>query len=138
MRTAVFGCTVALGIGAFSCGSGSSDKVIPPKLSSIQKEIFDETCNAPSCHGSGMKGGLSLTTPNAYRQLIAVPGTTDKKNSPPLMRVKPGSPDSSLLFVVITSPDTNQGEIMPKGNERLSPNKVEAIRRWILAGAPDN
>jgi hypothetical protein len=52
--------------------------------------------------------------------------------------VKPGSPDSSLLFVKIIAPDANQGEVMPKGADKLTQNSIDAIRRWILNGAPNN
>ena len=61
-----------------------------------------------------------------------------KKNAPPFLRVKPGSPDSGLLFVKIIAPDTNQGEVMPKGADKLTQNSIDAIRRWILNGAPNN
>ncbi len=61
-----------------------------------------------------------------------------KKNAPPLRRVKPGSPDSSFLFIKIIAPDTNQGELMPKGLGKLTQNSIGAIRQWILNGAPNN
>jgi hypothetical protein len=51
-----------------------------------------------------------------------------KKNAPPFLRVKPGSPDSGLLFVKIIAPDTNQGEVMPKGTNKLTQNNIDAIR----------
>ncbi|MGA7159974.1 MAG: hypothetical protein WBZ48_03165 [Bacteroidota bacterium] len=113
-------------------------KAIEPKLSSIQKEVFDENCNAPSCHGSGRKGDLSLVAGNSYTQLVDIQSTADKKNYPPLIRVKPGYPDSSFLFVKIIAPDTNQGELMPKANDKLTQNSIDAIRQWILNGAPNN
>ncbi len=113
-------------------------KPLEPKLSSLQHDIFDVSCNAPSCHGSGVKGSLSLIDTNSYEQLVGKQGTTDRKNTPPLFRVKPGSPDSSFLYIKITSPDTTQGGIMPKGNDKLTSDKIEAIRQWIMNGAPNN
>jgi len=62
----------------------------------------------------------------------------DKKDRPQLLRVQPGSPDSSFLLLKLIAPDTSQGEIMPKGTDKLSQNEIDAIRRWILSGAPDN
>jgi hypothetical protein len=109
-----------------------------PKLSSLQYDVFDVSCNAPSCHGSGLKGGLSLIDTNSYEQLVGKLGTTDRKNTPPLFRVKPGSPDSSFLYIKITSPDTTQGETMPKGSDKLTRDKIEAVRQWIISGAPNN
>jgi hypothetical protein len=125
-----------------SCNSkktpGEFAKPLEPKLSSLQHEVFDVSCNAPSCHGSGVKGGLSLIDTNSYEQLVGKQGTTDRKNTPPLFRVKPRSPDSSFLYIKITSPDTTQGELMPKGSDKLPRDKIDAIRQWIMSGAPNN
>jgi hypothetical protein len=52
--------------------------------------------------------------------------------------VKPGSPDSSFLFVKIIGPDTSQGEMMPKGTDKLTQDNIDAVRQWILNGAPNN
>jgi mono/diheme cytochrome c family protein len=135
-------CTILFSFAALSCGSrgksNSSKQTIEPKLSSIQQEIFDESCNASSCHGSGKKGDLDLVAGNSFEQLVGVRSTADKKNVPPFLRVKPGSPDSSILFIKIIAPDTSQGEVMPKGTDKLSQNSIDAIRQWILDGAPNN
>jgi hypothetical protein len=141
IRTPALLCTMLFSLAAFSCsshGKSNPSELVEPNLSSIQKEIFDENCNAPSCHGSGRKGDLSLVAGNSFGQLLGVRSTADKKNFPPFLRVKPGSPDSSLLFIKITVPDTSQGELMPKGADKLTQNSVNAIRQWILNGAPDN
>ena len=142
MRIAMLLCAALFCMGFLSCGSngksGSSPQIIEPKLSSIQKEIFDESCNAPSCHGSVKKGSLSLVAGNSFAQLVGVRSTSDKKNIPPYLRVNPGSPDSSILLIKIVAPDTNQGEAMPKANDKLPQNSVDAIRQWILSGAPNN
>ena len=142
MRIAMLLFIAIFSMGILSCGSnsksGSVPQIVEPKLSSIQKEIFDESCNAPSCHGSGKKGGLSLVAGNSFAQLVGVRSTADKKNIPSFLRVKPRSPDSSILFIKIVAPDTSQGEMMPKANDKLPQNSVDAIRQWILAGAPNN
>ena len=61
---------------------------------------------------------LALIAGNSFAQLVGVRSTADKKNVPPFLRVKPGSPDSSFLFIKIIAPDTNQGEMMPKGTDQ--------------------
>ena len=136
MRRVIFTGILFLSVWALSCGSNV--KPVEPNLGAIQREIFNENCNAPSCHGSGMKGGLSLAAGKSYRQLVGIAGTFDKRNVPAFVRVLPGNPDSSFLYIKITAPDTNQGEVMPKGHDRLSQNKIDAIRQWILDGARDN
>jgi hypothetical protein len=85
-----------------------------------------------------VKGRLSLIGTNSYKQLVGMQGTTDRKNIPPLFRLKSGSPDSSLLYIKTTSPDSTQGELMPKGSDKLTPDEIEAVRQWIIIGAPNN
>jgi hypothetical protein len=142
MRIAVCLCIPPLGLAILSCGSNgksnSTVQVAEPKLSSIQRRIFDENCNAPSCHGSGRKSDLSLVMGNSYGQLVGVASLADKKNLPSFLRVKPGNPDSSILFIKVCAPDTNQGEVMPKGSDKLTQGNIDAIRQWILNGAPNN
>jgi mono/diheme cytochrome c family protein len=142
MRTALLIFIAWLSVISTSCNSkkasDESAKPLDPKLSSLQQEIFDVHCSAPSCHGSGVKGGLSLVGANSYHQLVGVPSTTNRINTPPLFRVKSGSPDSSLLYIKITSPDSTQGELMPKGSDKLTPDEIETVRQWIMSGAPNN
>ncbi|HTR80450.1 MAG TPA: cytochrome c [Bacteroidota bacterium] len=137
MKIFAFVSIIAMSAAVMSCGP-DRNRIVEPKLSSIQQEVFHESCSASSCHGSGKKGDLSLLSGDSYRQLVGVASTVDKKNSPPFLRVKPGSPDSSLLYIKIVGPDSSQGEIMPKGKDRLTPNEINAIRQWILDGAPNN
>ena len=50
--------------------------------------------------------------------------------------VVPGNPDASELYKRLLGP-TESGAQMPFGQPPLPPQSIEAIRRWILAGAPD-
>ena len=50
--------------------------------------------------------------------------------------VVPGNPDASELYKRLLGP-TDNGARMPLGQEPLPPQSIEAIRNWILAGAPD-
>ena len=118
--------------------SDSSAEMIEPKFSSIQQQIFNGSCTAPSCHGSGRKGSLSLDAGESYRELVGVVSEDDKKGVPPFLRVEPGKPNSSFLYIKITKVDSGQGEIMPKGNDRLRQNQIDAIRQWIANGALDD
>lgn len=48
-----------------------------------------------------------------------------------------GDPEASELITRITLPDGDTGAMPPKGaGERLSPEQVEVLRKWIAAGAP--
>jgi hypothetical protein len=85
-----------------------------------------------------MKGGLSLVDGNSFQQLVGVKGTSDRKNLPPFFRVKPGCSDSSFLYIKITLPDSTQGELMPKGSDKLTQEDIDAIHQWIVNGAPND
>jgi hypothetical protein len=84
-----------------------------------------------------MKGGLSLVYGNSFQQLVGIAGTADRKNLPPFSRVRLGSPDSSFLYIKITLPDSAQGELMPKRGDKLTKEDIDAIRKWIINGAPN-
>jgi len=75
---------------------------------------------------------------NSYKQLVGMQGTADRKNIPPLFRLKSGSPDSSLLYIKTTSPDSTQDELMPKGSDKLTPDEIKAVCQWIIISAPNN
>src|SRR5262249_27743885 len=47
----------------------------------------------------------------------------------------PGDPANSPLFVAVTRKDESL-VMPPKENDKLSADEVEAIRRWVAAGAP--
>ena len=50
--------------------------------------------------------------------------------------VVPGNPNASELYKRLLGP-TENGAQMPFGQPPLPPQSIEAIRRWIVAGAPD-
>ena len=50
--------------------------------------------------------------------------------------VVPGNPNASELYKRLLGP-TESGVQMPFGQPPLPPQSIEAIRRWIVAGAPD-
>ena len=128
---------VSYAFGIFSCSSADDPppgSTIQPTLASIQTEVFNRSCTSPSCHGSNA-GGLNLTSGNAYNQLVNAQSIGDGAHNPPLLRVKPGKPDSSFLIIKLTAPGTTQGTIMPQVGGKLSDDKINAIRRWIANGA---
>lgn len=47
----------------------------------------------------------------------------------------PGKPEAGSLMKMVTLPDGHDDRMPPKG-ARLSEAQVDAIRRWIAAGAP--
>ncbi len=45
---------------------------------------------------------------------------------------------SSTLYTSITTGASSTGNVMPKNQTALTPVEVEAVRSWIMSGAPDN
>ena len=108
----------------------------------IQQAIFEnKECTNAACHGSAaQQGGLDLTPGVAYGNLIDAASSTSA-----FPRIEPGSPLESYLWLKLaaaTYPDDYADQIqlaaMPSGFPALSPDELEAVRIWILDGAPKN
>ncbi len=81
--------------------------------------IFENSCNI--CHGEG----------GSYTELLLIkyPDIIEDGD------VIPGDPDNSELYKRLIETDVLKR--MPAGQPQLSAEKIETIRQWILAGAPD-
>jgi hypothetical protein len=91
-----------------------------------------------TCHQgpSGLGGVLSLEADKAYDQLVNVPA---RSSCAPELRVAPGDPDASVLFLKIAG--TTCGNRMPPATPTFfdgHPDQLEAIRSWIQQGAQHN
>jgi hypothetical protein len=112
----------------------------PSTFAAIQKVIFENRgCTNSVCHGSDVAtGGLDLRPDVAYDNLVNQPSQT----VPGWFRVFPGQRDRSLLFQNVaakTLPDQFTAPLRPMPLDPLPPvstNELEALRKWIEAGAP--
>lgn len=93
--------------------------------------IFNRWCI--SCHGAD--GGLSLSSSVSYNNLVNKPSHYFFPDDAFILRVKPFSPDSSVLFGKVSS--TRFGQRMPPGTQ-ITPTEIEKIRVWIVEGAKRN
>ena len=106
----------------------------------IQQVIFaGHTCTQVICHGAAPgSGGLDLRPANAYRSLIGVPSTYDATRT----RVIPGASETSLLWQKLAARTLQLEGVplspMPLGDPPLSPAELDAVARWIAAGAPES
>ena len=125
--------------------SSDSGDVLPARYfkDSVQS-IFDGKCI--ECHvvggygwslTGGDSGGLDLTAPNSYKDLINRPAFQHKyaPDLVPNLLVKPGDADSSYLYLKVSSAAPGYLNPMPWVS-RLTPSEINAIKRWIEAGAP--
>ncbi|HVX14412.1 MAG TPA: c-type cytochrome domain-containing protein [Pirellulales bacterium] len=121
-------------VGAVSCllvlfpsgtpGPGFADSGVPAEISYRQTvwPVLKRHCWG--CHSSAKaEGGLKLDT---------VADMLKGGDSGPLF--EPAKPDESLLVKMIAGPTPE----MPKNSPPLSAEKVNLLKRWILAGAKDD
>jgi uncharacterized membrane protein len=88
------------------------------------RALFERRCT--DCHGERKrpKGNLKLT------DLAAV-----LAREPSEAVIVPGDPAASPLFQRITLPSDHEDVMPPEGEEPLSAEEIELVRRWIAEGA---
>jgi hypothetical protein len=112
-------------------GGGGSGPVTAD-FQSIQANVFTPICS--KCHiGASAPEGLQLDAAHSYNLLVGVPSAEE----PALLRVKPGSPDSSYMVQKIEGASGIVGGRMPLGETPLPQATIDAIRQWITNGAPN-
>lgn len=104
----------------------------------LRTNVLATSCAAFStCHrGRNPPGKLNLEAEQAYSQLVGVAAITVPGWGE---RVVPGAPDRSYLMVKLTGiggPLGEQGTTMPPNSPLLCREKIDAVQRWISAGAP--
>jgi hypothetical protein len=101
----------------------------------IQTKIFAVSCTSGSCHDiETPQAKLDLTGGHAYAELVNVKSTIYTSS----YLVTPGDPAASMLMVRLGGADGPVVDTMPKGQAPLCSEKIEAVRRWIAAGAAND
>lgn len=120
-------------------------------LAYIHATILKPRCTFGACHDGGTQPAGSLdfeTAATARADLVGAASTLD----PSRTLVVPGNPRQSFLLALLgayapadmdpplaTIPSDDQGRpvgTMPQGAPVMCCQKLDAIERWILAGAP--
>lgn len=101
-------------------------------LAWIQSAIFDVSCT-DKCHGDTPPDAqLNLQAGAARASLVGVASTQFSG----WVRVVPNDPGASMLMVQLGGePGPELEGTMPWGMPKLCDEKIDAIRRWIAAGA---
>ena len=99
----------------------------------VQDKIFSVSCAVSGCHDSNTpSAGMDLSLGKAHASLVNVPSTQFDG----WMRVTPGSSTDSLLMVEVGGEAGPELEgTMPWGQPKLCDPLIDAMRRWIIAGA---
>lgn len=96
------------------------------------------SCAWVFCHGGDLLVNF-VTREQAYDTLVGVPAEFNACLGMGLVRVVPGDPDASFLFMKVTDPPC--GERMPLlygYSGMLDPREIAQIREWIALGAPND
>ncbi len=105
-----------------------------PSFQTNIQEIFDRrSCSSGGCHGTASAAGLTLTSGQAFGNLVNVAS----RQAPAVDRVIPNDADASYLVVKIEGRQT-VGQQMPVGGSPLDSIDVANIRNWINTGAANN
>jgi hypothetical protein len=122
------------------------DAVTHSDLAWIEQKIFTASCNFSGCHSSaGDAGKLDLRPGMSHNHLVGVSSVMD----PTRKLVVPNDVDASYLMLMVrdvppmmATPPANAppGDIgyMPQNSPALCCQKLDALERWIMAGAPSN
>jgi hypothetical protein len=103
----------------------------------IQEKVFTPGCAAfNSCHkGAALEaGGLSLEPGDTIPQTVNI----DSDLFPQFKRIAPGDTANSYMMIILTGmggPLDPEIGTMPLNNPRLCQQKIDAVGRWIAAGA---
>jgi len=98
-------------------------------LGTRMKSMLGGCDGAEACHSAG-SGGLVITGGKELVNLVGVPST----ERPELLRVAPGDPAASYLWLKLHGDGGIDGSPMPSGNP--DPRRAALAWDWIEAGAP--
>lgn len=152
-RSIRFTSLLTLGVLSMACsGDDDGDGMQPDAISAscmeatmhsdlewLQEKVFTPSCSAfVSCHkGAALEaGGLSLEEGQVIPQTVNV----DSDLFPQFKRILPGDPANSYMMIILgayTGPLDPEVGTMPYNNPKLCQEKLDAVGRWIQAGATD-
>ena len=104
----------------------------------IQDYIFDKSCANSVCHAAPANAGnLNLTYGLSYQDLVGRLPQNPAAAAAGMKLIDPGNPENSFLLTKLIDPIPEQGVRMPFNAGVLHSGKIDAIRTWIAAGAPE-
>ena len=104
----------------------------------IQANIFDNSCANSACHAApATVANLDLTYALSYENLVGRQPQNPAAAAIGMKLVDPGNVENSFLLTKLIGPTTAElGVQMPLGGGSLHAGKIDAVRQWIAAGAP--
>ncbi len=118
---------------------GQRDEVDNSTYHDIQDYVFDKSCANSVCHAAPANAAnLNLTYGLSYEDLVGRTPQNPAAAAAGMKLVDPGNPDNSFLLTKLVGPPPEQGTRMPFNAGPIHEGKIEAIRTWIAAGAPQD
>jgi hypothetical protein len=94
--------------------------------------VWGKSCAFTSCHKGTGAGGLNLEGAT-WSRLVDVAAV----QQPTMKLVTAGQPEKSYLFEKLSKAMPSVGTRMPP-EQALDAARLESVRAWIAAGAPNN
>ena len=121
-------------------GGGSGGGSTVPASFATMKLIIESLCQG--CHGSDMSLNLN-SDPALYGRLTTTDPTKVAKSCSNIPLITKGDPSKSALFKMLEGTCPPPFSVMPDGckpaeGNCLEADYVDAVKRWITAGAPEN
>jgi cysteine-rich repeat protein len=119
-----------------TCGRCSDPATLTSTWAAIESAVIARY-GCATCHGATPTAGLDLRPPDAYDAIVGVPVAS----MPGLLQIRPGDRTTSFVWLKLAHGTLGDayaevpGAGMPIGG-RVTPDEVEAVGRWIDAGAP--
>lgn len=122
------------------------DAVMHSDLAWIEQKIFAASCNFSGCHSSTSDAGkLDLRPGMSHGHLVGASSIIDRTRK----LVVAGDVEASYLMLMVrdvppmmasppASPPPGGIGYMPQGSPGLCCQKLDALERWIMSGAPNN
>lgn len=123
-----------------STGDAAGDGATVATFTTIYTGVMSTRCAIEGCHiPPTLTGNLDLSTQAmAYEHLVGVDAMGPACGSTDFVRVVPGEPGMSLLFLKVSETTPPCGARMPLIGEHLSAAEQALVAAWIEAGAQDN
>ena len=119
---------------------GETGEVDNSTYHDIQDYVFDKSCANSVCHAApANSANLNLTYGLSYQNLVGRTPQNPAAAAAGMKLVDPGNPDNSFLLTKLMGPAKPEfGAKMPFNAGSIHQAKIDAIRKWIEAGASED
>ena len=119
--------------------AGDGAPTYAPTFTAIYNEILVGSCALSFCHDGPINPMPLLDPASSYTQIVNAQANGPLCGNMGLIRVVPGNPDMSLLYLKVEQPVPVCGNPMPgSGKGSLTAQQIAQIKSWIMMGAKND